>query len=288
MAKFLVRDCDIFYISFDEINADANWERLLALCPDAKRIHGVLGFDKAHRVCATASTTARFVTVDGDNWINDGAIDYELDDTEIEDVCFSFKSRNTINGLEYGNGGIKVWNKSVFLNSATHERSDTTDFHQDIRYWQVDFHASTTVNNCTPYQAFRAGYREGVKMSYIDGKPSDDLITKWPQIFKHNLSRLGIWCTIGRDAENGIWAMLGARLALYEQMYHLVPNTKINDYSWFINKWRTLADDDPEVLAREYADLLGASDFYIPEFNDETSKWFKMIYVNPKRKGMLQ
>lgn len=288
MAEFLLKDCDVFYISFDEINADANWDRLLSICANAKRIHGVLGFDKAHRTCALASTTYRFVTIDGDNWLNDGTLEYGLNDTDKEDVCFSFKSRNTINGLEYGNGGIKVWNKTIFLNSATHEKANTTDFHQAIRYYQIDHYASTTVNNCTPYQAWRAGYREGVKMSYINDQPSPDLANHWHEIFKHNLSRLGIWCTIGRDSENGIWAMLGARQALYEQMKQLTVNTKINDYVWFHKKWLFIEKENPEKLATDYGSKLTELGYMVPEIDASTSKWFKTVYINPRRRGLMQ
>lgn len=288
MSRFILKDLDIFYISFDELNCDVNWERIKNLQPAAKRVHGVIGFDKAHRTCALASETKRFVTIDGDNWVNDGIFEYQLDDTNIEDVCFSFKSKNAINNLEYGNGGIKVWDKDVFLASKTHEQSNTTDFYWDIRYWQVDYHASTTVNNCTPYQAWRAGYREGIKMTYIEDKPPENFIKQWKNIFRFNLSRLSIWCSVGRDVENGIWAILGARQAVLDLVSNNIQHTYINDYKWFKEKWKQVENADPDALSISIRTDLEHAGFYIPEMDAVQSSWFKMVYVNPKREGLMK
>ena len=288
MPKFQLKDLDVFYISFDEMNCDANWERIRDLHPNAKRVHGVVGFDKVHRVCALSTETRRFVTIDGDNWVNDGTFDYQLDDTNIEDVCFSFKSRNIINNLEYGNGGIKVWDRDTFLSSRTHENANTTDFYWDIRYWQVDYHASTTVNNCTPYQAWRAGYREGIKMSYIDAAPPDDFIKQWKSIFRFNLSRLSVWSSVGRDIDNGIWAVLGARQAISDLISKEIEHTCINDYKWFIDKWDQVAKVNPDAVARSLRDKINDLGFYIPEMDAQQSAWFKIVYVNPKREGLMR
>jgi len=287
MPKYFLKDCDIFYISFDEPNCDVNWERVKSIAPTAKRIHGVVGFDKAHRVCAEASTTNRLVIIDGDNWLNDDGLDQEIDDTGVEDACFSFKSQNIINGLEYGNGGIKVWNKEILLNSKTHERANSVDFCWDIRYYQVDFIASATVQNCTPYQAWRAGYREGIKMSFVEGKPLEDFTTQWNLIWKGNLSRLFVWATIGRDCENGIWSILGARQALNDMLTKSIKHTCINDYHWMSDKFRSISDNDPEEFALYFNNAIRQQGIFIPEFDKDTSIWFKSIYMNPKREGLM-
>jgi len=283
-----VIEFDVVFLSYDEPNADLHYADLCNKVPWAKRVHGVVGFDAAHRVCAMASETKRFVTIDGDNWVNDGAFEYALDDTGIEDVCFSFKSRNIINGLEYGNGGIKVWDKETFLSSKTHEKADNTDFHWSIRYWQVDHYVSTSVNNCTSYQAWRAGYREGIKMSYIGDTPPVDFVRQWKHIFGYNLSRLNIWCTVGRDVENGIWAMLGARQALIDLIDGNVKHTCINDYAWFRERWQLVQTVNPDSAARILGKRLTEHGFYIPEIESDQSVWFKTVYINPKREGLMR
>lgn len=286
--EFTIKDLDIFFVSYDELNADVNWENLLSLHGSAKRIHGVTGFDKAYKICAKSSTTQRFVIVDGDNWANPDVFDYQLNDLDFEDVCYSFKSRNVINGLEYGNGGIKVWDKTTLLASNTHEKSNSTDFCWNIRYYQLDHVASTTVQNGTPYQAWRSGYREGIKMTQVKGKPCDDFANSWKDMFSYNISRLHIWCSVGRDVENGIWAILGARQAILDVMQRTIKHTSINDYGWFEEKWKSVMSSDPDMVATSIRHTLETIyDFYIPELNDTQSEWFKRVYINPPRSGLM-
>ena len=59
MAKIDVTELDIFYISYDEPNCEEHWADLLNKVPWAKRVHGVKGFDKAHKTAAEQSETDR-------------------------------------------------------------------------------------------------------------------------------------------------------------------------------------------------------------------------------------
>lgn len=285
---FLLRQCDVFYISFDEPNSEQNWKRVQACVPHAKRVHGVRGFEKAHKTCAIATTSRRFVTVDGDNWVDDKIFDHELDDTMHPDVVFSFKSKNVINGLEYGNGGIKCWDRDSLLSSRTHEGSTDTDFCWALRYYQIDKLGSMSMNNATPFQAWRAGYREGIKMSYIDGRPASDPTAIMKSIPDGNRSKLCIWMTIGRDTDNGIWAMLGARQGFYQIYSGQLDHACINDYDYFRDAWLDMACADADANAREYGVLINQRwNIAIPEIDDSTSAWFKTVYMNPSRSGMM-
>ena len=76
---------------------------------------------------------------------------------------------------------------------------------------------STTYPNYTPFQAWRAGFREGVKMVLDRGsKPTVDALKE--TVASRNLNNLTIWHNIGRDVENGEWAIYGARLGTYMTM----------------------------------------------------------------------
>jgi hypothetical protein len=288
MALHLPRLLDIFYISYDEPNCEDNWDRVKKLLPHAKRVHGVKGFEAAHKACAMASRTPRFITIDGDNWIHDNAFDHTLDDTNMTDVVFSFKSKNIINGLEYGNGGLKSWNAEALLASNTHESSEDTDFCWALRYYQVDKLGSNSVNNTTPFQAWRAGFREGVKMSYVHGKPMKDPRADQALIASSNRSKLHVWMTVGRDAKNGHWAILGARQGFLQVYGGDVPHEAINDYSWFRRAWDLVPKKDIEEQIRRYGKALkDRYDLYLPEFDAEGSIWFKRTYVNPPRSGLM-
>ncbi len=62
--------------------------------------------------------------------------------------------------------------------------------------------------------AWRAGFREGVKMTLQDGlKVPPQEIEK--RIWWHNIHRLRMWSTVGSHIENGLFAVYGARLGTY-------------------------------------------------------------------------
>ena len=107
-----VIDYDIIYLSYDEPNAEKNYADLLTKAPWAKRVHGVEGSDAAHKACAELSETDRFITVDGDNIIRADFLQQELnisDDVKLSESVISWCGKNSINGLMYGNGGLKCW-----------------------------------------------------------------------------------------------------------------------------------------------------------------------------------
>lgn len=131
MAKIDVTELDIFYISYDEPNAEDNWADLLNKVPWAKRVHGVKGFDAAHKAAAEQSETERFITVDGDNIVMDDFFEQTLDvpDTDaygnnIAESIFSWNGKNLLNGLVYGNGGLKCWPTEYTKTIRTHEAAD--------------------------------------------------------------------------------------------------------------------------------------------------------------------
>ena len=157
--KLKLAEIDIIYLSYDEPNAEENYADLLAKVPWAKRVHGIKGSDAAHKACAKLSETDRFVTVDGDNKIRQDFINQVLDfdeHTDLEHSVISWCGRNAINGLMYGNGGLKCWPKEFVLNMKTHENADPNnqsaqvDFCWDLQYIQQNSCYSDVYNNKTP------------------------------------------------------------------------------------------------------------------------------------------
>jgi len=294
--RYKLSELDVVFLSYDN-NQEENWHRVLNFRPDAKRLHRVKGFDKAHKLCAELSTTSRLIIVDGDNWLHDNYIlgDQDklfIDDTGRETACFSFGSVNNINGLVYGNGGIKVWDKATLLNTNTHENGNSTDFCWDVPYYQDNRILSITQHQMD-YVAWRSGYREAVKMTQHEGKPRDLLEHTWYAIHDKNLSRLNVWLTVGRDVKNGIWAILGARQALCELMSSQLDQQNINDYDWFETMWDGVWDKlngfGPEKLAHDYGNILiNQFNFYVPELDAKQSSWFKRTYINPTRQGFMK
>lgn len=213
-----LNELDVIFISYDEPNAEYNWAHLLKIVPWAKRVDGVFGSDAAHKAAANLSETPHFFGIDGDNEVHDYFMNYVVPLKKRQ--SYSFIAENSINGLKYGNGGVKIWDKEMVLNMRTHENSDSKrneiEFCWMNEYNQFTFLMSTTVINGTPYQAFRAGFREGVKMSMdYEGNKLKPLTFR-RDILHINFERLIVWCNVGSEIENGKWAIYGARLGLFK------------------------------------------------------------------------
>ena len=295
MNKFRIIDFDIIYLSYDEPNAEKNYADLCNKAPWAKRVHGVKGSDAAHKACANLSATDRFVTVDADNIVHENFFNQELDFDEHKDLSkcvISWCGYNVINGLMYGNGGLKLWPKQYVLDMKTHENAPAddpnaqVDFCWDAEYIQMNSCFSTVHNNATPYQAWRAGFREGVKMSLDRGVPvnSDEFSKK---IHWKNLHRLLTWMNVGIDSPNGIWAMLGARQGCYmtnfDEQWDYV---NVRDFDHLQNIWDKLPNSTQE--ANKIAENLGhelKSKLYLPIsiLDQEASEFFKMVHTDHTR-----
>jgi hypothetical protein len=209
---------DVVFLSYDEPNADLHYADLCAKVPWAKRVHGVKGSDHAHKAAAELSETDWFITVDADNIVDPAFfnLDLNMDDPKIQ--VYGWCGRNTINGLRYGNGGLKIWKKEFVLNMRTHENSDSdrgqVDFCWEEGYKNFPRVYSDSVITGSPFQAWRAGFREGVKMTLLDGVrvPPQEIKER---IWWHNIHRLRMWSTVGAHEENGLYAVYGARLGTW-------------------------------------------------------------------------
>jgi hypothetical protein len=213
-----VIEFDTVFISYDEPNAEKNYADLLTKVPWAKRVHGVKGSDAAHKVAADQSETDWLITVDADNIVDSTFFDMDLDMSNEKIRVYGWCGVNSVNGLRYGNGGLKIWHKDFILNMKTHEAADTpqaqVDFCWEDGYKNHPRSFSQSVINCTPFQAWRAGFREGVKMTLKDGVKVKPTEIK-QQIWWHNIHRLKIWSTVGTHIENGKYAILGARMGTW-------------------------------------------------------------------------
>jgi hypothetical protein len=213
-----VIEFDIVFLSYDEPNADLHYADLCNKVPWAKRVHGVKGSDHAHKAAAELSETEWFITVDADNIVDSDFFNLDLDMNDPKIQVYGWCGRNSINGLRYGNGGLKIWKKDFVLNMRTHENSDSdrgqVDFCWEEGYRNFPRVYSQSIITGSPFQAWRAGFREGVKMTLLDGVkvPPKEI---QDHIWWHNVHRLRMWSTVGAHEENGLYAVYGARLGTW-------------------------------------------------------------------------
>lgn len=309
MSKHSITEFDVFYLSYDEPQKEEYWAKVQEIAPWAKRVDGVKGFDSAHKECAMQSETDRFITIDGDNIVYPEFFELELDiPDKLKDATLSWASRNIINGLAYGNGGLKLWTKDFVLNMRTHENAtrdeEKVDFCWDAKYVQLNNIYSDTCPNGSPFQAFRAGFREGVKMTLDRGmKAGEGSVSRY--VHEKNYRRLLIWASIGADVDNGLWSIYGARLGIYmaniEASFDIA---KISDYDWFKSYFydeiapafegnksekcvRTGQRWDKNLLIAKSSELLTPLQkrlgMNLADMTPEQSRFFKTVYEPPVR-----
>jgi len=289
-----IADLDVVYLSYDEPQKEEFWVKIKNMVPWAKRVDGVKGSDAAHKAAGEISDTERFILIDGDNMPDESFFNMQLDFTGKDEVYqraqYRWKAINSINGLRYGNGGMSSWTKEYVANMKTHELSDgsdttTVDFcldSSDNIYWAMHDCYSTTYPNYTSFQAWRAGFREGVKMCLIGGKkPSvEDFKLAVPG---RNFNNLTIWHNVGLDAENGIWSIVGARMGTYMTMLTDWDSKGVQWFDNFNTMWEETKDKDPELTAKLFGfSLQDKLDLPICTLSSEQSKFFKRHYNSDK------
>ena len=215
---------DIIFISYDEPNAENNWSNLQERFPRSKRVHGVKGIHNAHIQAASKSKTSMFWVVDGDaQLVKDFNLDFVVDPWD-KDCVFVWKSKNPINNLVYGYGGVKLLPKELTLNLDTSTVDMTTSISSKFKpIYEI---SNITVFNTDPFNTWKSSFRECVKLSSksIDG-----------QINEETVERLDTWCTVGIDQPFGKYAIDGA---IFGRKYGLMYSTdkvmlsKINDWEW--------------------------------------------------------
>jgi hypothetical protein len=289
-----VADLDCIYLSYDEPQKEEFWVKIKNMIPWARRVDGVKGSDAAHKAAAEESFTERFIVIDGDNMPDMEFFNLTLEFDNVDEIYqraqFRWKARNNINGLRYGNGGISSWTKEYVMNMKTHESSNgdektTVDFcldSSDNLYWSMNDCYSTTYPNYTSFQAWRAGFREGVKMCLNGGvKPTVEEFVQYAS--SRNMNNLTIWHNVGTDVENGIWAIYGARLGTYMTM---LSDWDVRQVQWFDNfneLWDEHKTKDPSIVAEDIGQKLKEKlGLPIATLNPEQSKFFKRHYKTDK------
>lgn len=285
MNRIDIADLDCIYLSYDEPQKEEFWVKIRNMVPWAKRVDGVKGSDAAHKAAAEASDTERFVLIDGDNLPDPGFFNLTLEfpNKEYEQAVFRWRARNHINGLMYGNGGLSSWTKEFVLNMRTHENTDGRDetvveFCFDPLYWPMYDCYSTTYPNGSAKHAWRAGFREGVKMCLNKGAKPTAAEFK-DRVHHRNLDHLTIWHNVGADVDFGLWAIAGSRMGTYMTMLTNWNYHEVQDFNQLEELWATVVDHDPEIVANRVSEELATQlDLPMMTMFADQSKFFKHHY----------
>jgi hypothetical protein len=278
-------DLDCIYLTYDEPEKEEFWVKIRNMVPWAKRVDGVKGSDAAHKAAAASSDTERFVLIDGDNIPDERFFNLTLEfrDETWEQAVFRWRARNHVNGLMYGNGGLSSWTKAFVSRMKTHENTDGRDETQvefcfDPLYWPMHDCYSTTYPNGSAKHAWRAGFREGVKMCLNKGtRPT--VAEFRDQVHKRNLDHLTVWHNVGNDVEHGIWSIMGARMGTHMTMLSDWDHREVQWFDALEQLWSVEQHVDPYEAAETYAKSLHAQlDLPMNILSSDQSRFFKHHY----------
>lgn len=213
----IIDQLDVVFISYQESNADENWNRVLEKAPHAKRVHGVKGIFNAHRAAAKLATTDMFYVVDGDAYLTDQwEFDYQPGIFD-RDCSYVWCSQNPVNGLVYENGGVKLFPKNALLKAG---KWKTLDMFTGISLKQKSNEQVSCFNNFNTdeFSTWRSAFRECVKLFVIN-----------------KISAIDTWTKKGKSKKFGQYAIEGARAGINfakENINDMKLLQKINDYDW--------------------------------------------------------
>lgn len=224
LGKFTTPLLDMVFLSYDESYADANYEELKKRFPRLKRVAGVKGIYQAHKVAADQVGTELFYAIDADaKVLPDFDFSYYPNFYDAQSVHV-WKSRNPINDLVYGYGGIKLFPTDKLRKYTGSPVDFTTSVSDSFKV--MDEVSNITHFNTDPFSTWRSAFRECAKLAA-------GLIKNQNQ--EETVHRLNVWCTVGADREFGEFALMGAnegREYGMECINHSEMLGMINDYKW--------------------------------------------------------
>jgi len=196
---------------------------------------------------------------------------------------FRWRARNHVNGLMYGNGGLSSWTRAYVQNMSTHENTDgrtetQVEFWFDPLYWAMHDCYSTTYPTGSAFHAWRAGFREGVKMCLDRGRRPT--VTEFQtRVHQRNLDNLTIWHNVGADVEYGYWATAGARQGTYMTMLTNWDYLQVQNFDALAELWQTVEHEQPEHISNNIATELHTQlDLPMHMLTAEASEFFKHHY----------
>jgi hypothetical protein len=190
---------DVVFISYDEPDAEQNWNILAQRCARAKRVHGVAGMETALEAAADLSSTPWYYAVFAKTRLHEQFDFSYVPDCMQQPKNYIFDCINTVNGLQYGHMGVVMYNCE-----GIRELNQAKNFGLD--YTLSYAHESVPVVSCygnfnqTPYHTWRTAFRECAKLAYFESQsPTVD-----------GEYRLNTWLSRAQG-DHAEWCLKGAR-----------------------------------------------------------------------------
>lgn len=219
---------DVVFLSFNEPNSALNFKHLKnhpgIRYNNLLTVSNVPGIVKAHKTAASLVSTPMFWVVDADAVVEpDFDFSLQLSDEEL-DIVHVWRSKNPVNGLVYGHGGIKLLPTSLTLQLSDDAVDATTSISK--RFKAMPQISNVEAFNSSPLLAWRTAFRECAKLAsrVIEG-----------QVDVETQERLDAWCFNTSSEEFAEYARGGASAGKwYGETYKADKEklSKLNDYDW--------------------------------------------------------
>ena len=218
-----IKPYDIVFLSYHETTAQSAYERLTARF-SATWIKDVQGIFDAHKAAASSVNSKMFWVVDADADIADDFDFSYIPDVYDQEVVHVWASKNPITGLEYGYGGVKLFNTAQVRTATSWGLDFTTGL--STRFKAMPQVSCVTRFNTDSYSTWRSAFRECVKLTLKEDAESKDRLDGWlhpvpDAFFRH-------------DAKQG--AEEGRAYALANKN-NVEALAKINDYEWLYERY---------------------------------------------------
>ena len=215
---------DIVFISYDEPNADKNFDLLKNKFPRAKRIHGIEGMVPALKAAAEVSETDYYYAVFAKTQIHEN-FDFQIQPDYLKQPChYLFHGKNMSNGLEYGTLGVTMYNCRLVIEASEWDVDFTTSFPVEV----VPVLSAYGYFATDPLRAWRTAFRECTKLQSKCIRNQVTLETEY---------RLNIWTTQATGPYSD-WVLQGAKDGVdYANSGEDIM--QINDWNWLTEQFQS-------------------------------------------------
>jgi len=148
---------------------------------------------------------------------------------------YVWRSRNPVNDLVYGYGGVKLFPRRALITAKDWRVDMTTSIGCTfVPKFQV---SNITAFNTTPFDTWKSAFRECTKLASSIIENGDNIDNEY---------RLDIWCTRGESRPYGEYSIMGANQGReFGTYYRNNPGVlnKINDFTWLRETFNQANED---------------------------------------------
>jgi hypothetical protein len=215
---------EIVFISYREPFANQSYKHLTERF-NAIRVKDVKGIFEAHKAAAEKVSTKMFWVVDADAIIDENFNFEYVPDIYDQKTVHVWNSKNPVTGMEYGYGGVKLFNTEQVREATSWGLDFTTGLSTDFK--AMPEISCVTKFNTDAFSTWRSAFRECVKLTLKDDTESEQRLNAWLNPLPE--------ADFSQDAKQG--AQMGMQYALDNQE-NIKELDNINNFKWLGQYYR--------------------------------------------------